>query len=683
MKTNPLNAVPPMDVTDGHAANSLPNVPVGTQGAATEDALHFRRFMKDEAGPGPTVAPGNAAQSGSGVPLPSPLTRPIANRPAPEAGSASPAALGAGSGGESVNGVGTTPLLAGALLPSAAPAAGAPHLEAAGVSGESTNTRAGVPAGAVPPVAVNTRLQGGQAATVQIAPVEPRIRASGPLSLLYAPASLPPAQPHARQQDAWAPQGFTLAAALDAGGDLGSLGRSILKRLSAVDNPYVSAEDASVAFSDKVFMSDWKEDPRRTGYYKLDAVQAALNVNSSDPALRAAAKSAGARIPAIDLPAPTPDVPRGAYIPPEANLSAVPRFERTNPELPKEQTDATPEFPVSATAAATPDNTAGPARGTETERAGTSAPAPGAATDAAPAAPNAGLRLPATALSPAEMKAYIHRRKVLGLDGGLPGHPAGAGTISEATRANAPAEKDIVIEAAAGAAAQAGLVLSMRSIPAMAPATPQAVPVGTIEAGTVAASPLSTAEAPATPAQLPSAHTIGVAARDASFPAGAESGPPAGRSGSRVDPSVVPEAPHPPNAAISARSTTDIAGGARTPLSTVAEPARGAAPTPNLTPESGPFNEHAAVRVPAESTHLPPDVAEPGWALTTEQQTELDLAPASVNATDMPGAPPAPVRLERELRVVEVQVAEIHAQAQRLVEVNTPESLPLEVLKAL
>jgi hypothetical protein len=51
--------------------------------------------------------------------------------------------------------------------------------------------------------------------------------------------------------------------------------------------------------------------------------------------------------------------------------------------------------------------------------------------------------------------------------------------------------------------------------------------------------------------------------------------------------------------------------------------------------------------------------------------------------TDKPGAPPAPVRLEREQQVAEAIGAQIQAQQVHLAVVNTPESLPLEVLKAL
>jgi hypothetical protein len=51
--------------------------------------------------------------------------------------------------------------------------------------------------------------------------------------------------------------------------------------------------------------------------------------------------------------------------------------------------------------------------------------------------------------------------------------------------------------------------------------------------------------------------------------------------------------------------------------------------------------------------------------------------------TDMAGAPPAPVRLEREQQLAEALGAQIQAQQVHLAVVNTPESLPLEVLKAL
>ena len=60
------------------------------------------------------------------------------------------------------------------------------------------------------------------------------------------------------------------------------------------------------------------------------------------------------------------------------------------------------------------------------------------------------------------------------------------------------------------------------------------------------------------------------------------------------------------------------------------------------------------------------------------------LDPASAQPTDMPGAPPAPVRLEHEQRVAEAIGAQIQAQEVHLAVVNTPESsLLLEVLKEL
>jgi hypothetical protein len=82
--------------------------------------------------------------------------------------------------------------------------------------------------------------------------------------------------------------------------------------------------------------------------------------------------------------------------------------------------------------------------------------------------------------------------------------------------------------------------------------------------------------------------------------------------------------------------------------------------------------DQATELAPSDAVPTDPDVLPPEA-----------LDPSGVQPTDIAGAPPAPVRIQQEQRVAEAVVAQIQAQEVHLAVVNTPESLPLEVLKSL
>jgi hypothetical protein len=122
-----------------------------------------------------------------------------------------------------------------------------------------------------------------------------------------------------------------------------------------------------------------------------------------------------------------------------------------------------------------------------------------------------------------------------------------------------------------------------------------------------------------------------------------------------------------------------------------AHPAALAPVTPAAQASMRQATEPVAVVAAATTSSAAPSATDvrlstPGQALEggqTDAVEDAALDPRSVDHTDIPGAPPAPVRLQREQKVIEAVVAEIQAQQVHLAVVNTPESLPLEVLKAL
>ena len=285
----------------------------------------------------------------------------------------------------------------------------------------------------------------------------------------------------------------------------------------------------------------------------------------------------------------------------------------------------------------------------------------------------------ALALTPGQMKARLQKRRAMGLDGGLQGRAAEPAQVFAVRPTQVWREKPLAAEAAAQAggvvAAQPLLRPNTQELPEAgaalsAPVAHKAVALHSvsIEAGVMpaeapepaatTAAAITTAAAAATPSTVAREVLVPITARVISASSAAASFAPSGKAlPLQVASAVVGVEAH------------------AVPQKLVPEAALQLAPefAPELAPEL----------MPAASHDLPPEVADPAWSLTAEQQTEQTLAPAAAHAPDMPGAPPAPVRLEREMRVAEVAVAQAQAQELRLAVVNTPESQIEAALKAL
>jgi hypothetical protein len=114
----------------------------------------------------------------------------------------------------------------------------------------------------------------------------------------------------------------------------------------------------------------------------------------------------------------------------------------------------------------------------------------------------------------------------------------------------------------------------------------------------------------------------------------------------------------------------------------VPPPMQGAQPPATLPSAAATAVSGVAAR--AAGAEMPIAAIQPTAQIDQDDAMTADALDSSWEGpTDMAGAPPAPVRLEREQQLAEAIGAQIQAQQVHLAVVNTPESLPLEVLKAL
>jgi hypothetical protein len=289
---------------------------------------------------------------------------------------------------------------------------------------------------------------------------------------------------------------------------------------------------------------------------------------------------------------------------------------------------------------------------------------------------------PGPVLTPRQLQARAIRRKAVGLDGGLPGMhhktaPAVALRRTEPLRDSNPAA-----EAAAASAAMAQQPVRWGQAGASTTATRIGPVAATRIAGTqgrlAALTPDPTASTSTTaPMPTVAASPTAPTATTPAAAANAEAGP------ARLQPAMaVPQA----------QQAQPAAGSGAEPALSAAPAARvasvpGAVPTAAAAsseiPSSAVTLAAAANAAPADGSSEAAPTEVPYEAPQNNAQPTEALDAATGLPTNLPGAPPEPVRLKQQEQVAEVIGAQIQAQEVHLAVVNTPESLPLEVLKAL
>lgn len=249
-------------------------------------------------------------------------------------------------------------------------------------------------------------------------------------------------------------------------------------------------------------------------------------------------------------------------------------------------------------------------------------------------------------LTASQVQTRNYKRKALGLDGGLTGHLRKADEVTASvTRAGPVREKDGPADAAAAAAAAASASTAANRPTVVAPS------VDSSTARPTASGPMPTRTAPVdvSPQRL---HAASVSHAPDSLPATASL-----RSAAVPSDSRTPA----PEAAVAAPDITPVAAEA----------------SASDVPAASPIAQDASAA--KQVSDIPPDASLSAEASPRRpDRTELD-APVKV----APGAAPAEVQLQRQQQVAEAAVAEIVAMEVHIAAINTPESLPLEVLKAL